>query len=76
MRSSVWLPVASTQVWTCVQLSPLGRSVKLAPAPSSAELPSRNSANVPDAPVAGVSVRTQAEPHTTCPALVLSATSW
>ncbi len=72
----VWLPVASTHVWTWVQSLPLGRPLKLAPAPSSAVLPSRNSANVPEAPEAGASLRTHADPQTTCPALVLRAMSW
>jgi hypothetical protein len=43
---------------------------------SVAVLPSRNSANSPEAPVLGTWLRTQAEPQTVWPAEVEIATSW
>ena len=77
MRNVVWLPVASTQLWTWVHaLSPKPSPPNSPPAPSVALLPSRNSAKVPLAPVLGTWLRTHAEPQTVSPAKVLSATSW
>lgn len=75
MRTVDWLAVLSAQVWACCQSSPLPRPLKGTPPAFGALPPSVKSPNTPDAPVAGASDWTQAEPHTVWLGLVAAPTS-